>query len=501
MTTPLSNYKDAEPTANASSRAIDGNPTLATNTLSSPHASDIDLSLPKLITGFRGGHYDQLTPSSIENPSGVPIGLLLNNQLNTADQGYLARAPVLPPIGLAFAANTSLDRRASFPLSRAEHISENQDFHRRPLATYKHLQLSPHHGVASSPLHMQHPLLQPHILAQRAPYPTQLIPSLLPLPSLFQAPPMSADIYSAVSNQYVQQQTLPPSFSVPQQPSRYQHCGYQAEVSDDSKFQQDPPWGQDARENRVARRFRRRYNQIERRYACSYPGCTKSYGLLNHLNTHIVTKKHGSRKAKADFQTSYFPQNYSSAPYSAPSMQTEYQAADSPPFSQGNGGYAMLQGNVSGYLNVCGISHGYKNDSQKFNGDEMNATKGIPAWHSVNGMQDPRVGMQDSRGGIQDPRGGMNSVPYQSQANPFQRHSSQQGLLNGNYHGEHTKRPPVHTNFQTYSQINNYAGYHVSPVPPSATSPLVAGHPWQEPRQTLGGNAGSTQGYDSTRST
>lgn len=50
------------------------------------------------------------------------------------------------------------------------------------------------------------------------------------------------------------------------------------------------------------RRFRRRYYQIVRKYKCTYPGCTKRYGLLNHLNTHIVTKKHGLRKSKADFK-------------------------------------------------------------------------------------------------------------------------------------------------------------------------------------------------------
>lgn len=50
------------------------------------------------------------------------------------------------------------------------------------------------------------------------------------------------------------------------------------------------------------RRFRRRYYQIHRKYNCTFAGCTKSYGLLNHLNTHIVTKKHGLRKSKADFK-------------------------------------------------------------------------------------------------------------------------------------------------------------------------------------------------------
>ncbi|KAK6460475.1 hypothetical protein DFJ63DRAFT_315761 [Scheffersomyces coipomensis] len=58
-------------------------------------------------------------------------------------------------------------------------------------------------------------------------------------------------------------------------------------------------------ENKRGRRFRRRYNQIVRKYSCSFPGCVKSYGSLNHLNTHIVTKKHGHRKSKADFQHSH----------------------------------------------------------------------------------------------------------------------------------------------------------------------------------------------------
>ncbi|KHC42270.1 hypothetical protein W5O_03245 [Candida albicans Ca6] len=57
-------------------------------------------------------------------------------------------------------------------------------------------------------------------------------------------------------------------------------------------------------EQKRGRRFRRRFNQIERKYPCSFPGCQKSYGSLNHLNTHIVTKKHGHRKSKADFQHS-----------------------------------------------------------------------------------------------------------------------------------------------------------------------------------------------------
>lgn len=51
------------------------------------------------------------------------------------------------------------------------------------------------------------------------------------------------------------------------------------------------------------RRFRRRYHQIYRKYKCHHPNCTKSYGSLNHLNTHIVTKNHGHRLSKAEFRS------------------------------------------------------------------------------------------------------------------------------------------------------------------------------------------------------
>lgn len=37
-------------------------------------------------------------------------------------------------------------------------------------------------------------------------------------------------------------------------------------------------------------------NQIERLYSCSYPGCTKAYGTLNHLNAHITMQKHGPKR-------------------------------------------------------------------------------------------------------------------------------------------------------------------------------------------------------------
>jgi len=46
----------------------------------------------------------------------------------------------------------------------------------------------------------------------------------------------------------------------------------------------------------IRKRPRRRYDEIERLYHCSWPDCTKSYGTLNHLNAHVVMQKHGARR-------------------------------------------------------------------------------------------------------------------------------------------------------------------------------------------------------------
>lgn len=44
------------------------------------------------------------------------------------------------------------------------------------------------------------------------------------------------------------------------------------------------------------KRARRRYDEIERMYACNYQGCSKAYGTLNHLNAHISMQKHGPKR-------------------------------------------------------------------------------------------------------------------------------------------------------------------------------------------------------------
>jgi hypothetical protein len=48
--------------------------------------------------------------------------------------------------------------------------------------------------------------------------------------------------------------------------------------------------------NAVKKRPRRRYDEIERLYQCSWPECTKAYGTLNHLNAHVTMQKHGPKR-------------------------------------------------------------------------------------------------------------------------------------------------------------------------------------------------------------
>ncbi|KAI8079005.1 uncharacterized protein B0P05DRAFT_542015 [Gilbertella persicaria] len=50
------------------------------------------------------------------------------------------------------------------------------------------------------------------------------------------------------------------------------------------------------------KRPRRRYDEIERLYHCNWPGCTKAYGTLNHLNAHVSMQKHGPKRHPAEFK-------------------------------------------------------------------------------------------------------------------------------------------------------------------------------------------------------
>ncbi|KAF7356570.1 C2H2-type domain-containing protein [Mycena venus] len=54
--------------------------------------------------------------------------------------------------------------------------------------------------------------------------------------------------------------------------------------------------------NAVRKRPRRRYDEIERLYHCSWPDCNKAYGTLNHLNAHVQMQKHGPKRSPNEFK-------------------------------------------------------------------------------------------------------------------------------------------------------------------------------------------------------
>ncbi|KAK0467133.1 Zn finger family DNA binding protein [Desarmillaria tabescens] len=54
--------------------------------------------------------------------------------------------------------------------------------------------------------------------------------------------------------------------------------------------------------NAVKKRPRRRYDEIERLYQCTWPDCNKAYGTLNHLNAHVTMQKHGPKRSPNEFK-------------------------------------------------------------------------------------------------------------------------------------------------------------------------------------------------------
>ncbi|KAJ9087232.1 hypothetical protein DSO57_1035172 [Entomophthora muscae] len=77
-----------------------------------------------------------------------------------------------------------------------------------------------------------------------------------------------------------------PEVSSPTSPRAMYHNYYLNENSVDGPLLQRP---------------RRRFHEIERIYTCRHEGCTKAYGALNHLNTHIFLKGHGFKRTPREF--------------------------------------------------------------------------------------------------------------------------------------------------------------------------------------------------------
>lgn len=78
-------------------------------------------------------------------------------------------------------------------------------------------------------------------------------------------------------------------------------------VSTTRYYPHRPPSPQKERKKRP----RRKFQEIERLYACDFPNCQKAYGTLNHLNAHITMQGHGARKTHHEFR--HLPQHQRTA--------------------------------------------------------------------------------------------------------------------------------------------------------------------------------------------
>ena len=94
---------------------------------------------------------------------------------------------------------------------------------------------------------------------------------------------------------------------------QHQNNQQQIQMTGNNKENEQPVFAQSAdgaqskqftRRNRDPnrpKRIRRKPGEIERKYKCLYPGCTKAYGELPHLNTHIGDSGHGEKWSKTNY--------------------------------------------------------------------------------------------------------------------------------------------------------------------------------------------------------
>ncbi|KAK4518399.1 60S ribosomal protein L10 [Mucor velutinosus] len=143
----------------------------------------------------------------------------------------------------------------------------------------------------------------------------------LPLDSIYNMPStvasMDQTVTTAPSSMYLsnydpnlmQQQTQPPAALVMQQPplqaqAQAQHQQQRArQLSSSSSSSAEKQYSFVAIPGtNQKKRPRRRYDEIERLYHCTWPGCSKAYGTLNHLNAHVSMQKHGPKRHPAEFK-------------------------------------------------------------------------------------------------------------------------------------------------------------------------------------------------------
>ncbi|ODV87407.1 hypothetical protein CANARDRAFT_5943 [[Candida] arabinofermentans NRRL YB-2248] len=134
------------------------------------------------------------------------------------------------------------------------------------------------------------------------PNPVEIGSMLAPFPSTnqYQAPKAhSISTYSASSSGYQQMKVSQPQpFTYPAPAQRYPTASSVSPASDYSIV--SPP--STTNQNEANKRKRRKAHEVERLYKCNFESCSKSYGTLNHLNSHIILQNHGQKRMPSEFR-------------------------------------------------------------------------------------------------------------------------------------------------------------------------------------------------------
>ncbi|KAJ1982665.1 hypothetical protein H4R35_000188 [Dimargaris xerosporica] len=190
------------------------------------------------------------------------------------------QGPLSPP--LATAVSATVDPRSPFPLRPAGRATS----------------LSPAGVQLPSIGHLGYrPSASPPLMTRRVPGREYANQQPLPPPTARQLPLPLADRGSSLA---VGIQAAPATVKLEDSPSASSSLGSPMAVGGGSapktfSFVSNP--GMNAKKRR-----RRKFDEIERYYSCRFPGCTKSYGTLNHLNSHIHMQGHGPKRLPAEFK-------------------------------------------------------------------------------------------------------------------------------------------------------------------------------------------------------
>ncbi|KAK0525292.1 hypothetical protein OC834_005224 [Tilletia horrida] len=271
------------------------------------------------------------------------------------------------------------------------------------------------------------------------------------------------------------------------------------------------------------KRPRRRYDEIERMYPCNWPGCTKSYGTLNHLNAHVAMQKHGAKRLPHEFKemrkqwrktkrdeeqrrqsTSRIPTGAagpipggpllpgvtlgnggppgSSGGPSTPATEDPYfRGTRMDSFSSAPGGYA---GEAGGGGYYAGHSAAYYPPPNGSYGGPRGSTSSVYSYATA-----PPGSSSAAPGGPQQPGNGHWVTPYGAQ----QASSAANGAPNGNGSAGHMFPPPSGP-ARSYSMS---AASATAPMPPNGAAWSNQGHAYASapPPPYGGGGGGGGGGY------